>query len=98
MCPSRKLNVCPSTLQEGYGTYSPLARKRLFDGCLVSPFFSEPAPDTETDQANEAVKGIGRISRKISPPYWAILKTMQGRIINMTRLAMRSVPKSYIDT
>lgn len=73
VCPSRKLNVCPSTLQEGYGTYSPLARKRLFDGCLVSPFFSEPAPDTETDQANEAVKGIGRISLSGAQPKFSVV-------------------------
>lgn len=32
-----KLNVCPSTLQKGYNTYSPAARKALFDGREVSP-------------------------------------------------------------
>ena len=32
-----KLNVCPSTLQKGYDTYSPAARKALFDGREVSP-------------------------------------------------------------
>ena len=30
------LNVCPSTLAEGFNTYSPTARKLLFDGREVS--------------------------------------------------------------
>lgn len=28
----KEINVCPSTLQEGFGSYSPKAAKRLFDG------------------------------------------------------------------
>ena len=58
----KELTICPSTLQEGYNTYSPIARKALFDGHTVSHIFSEPSPDTETEEANEAVKSIGRIS------------------------------------
>ena len=30
------LNVCPSTLAEGFDTYSPTARKLLFNGKEVS--------------------------------------------------------------
>ena len=30
------INVCPSTLAEGFDTYSPAARKLLFDGKDVS--------------------------------------------------------------
>ena len=26
-----EINVCPSTLQEGFTTYSPVARKQLFE-------------------------------------------------------------------
>lgn len=33
----KEINVCPSTLQEGFGSYSPKAAKRLFDGKIVSP-------------------------------------------------------------
>ena len=32
------IKYCPSTLAEGYNTYSPQAVKRLFDGKKVSPF------------------------------------------------------------
>ena len=34
------LKVCPSTLAEGYDTYSPAARKALFDGVAVSLAFT----------------------------------------------------------
>jgi hypothetical protein len=33
-----EIKCCPSTLAEGYDTYSPQAVKRLFDGKRVSPF------------------------------------------------------------
>ena len=34
----KELNICPSTLQEGYDTYSPVARRLLFNGRAVSSF------------------------------------------------------------
>ena len=33
-----QLTTCPSTLATGYDTYSPIARKRLFDGKKIAPF------------------------------------------------------------
>lgn len=56
------LNICPSTLQRGYNTYSPLAQKILFDGQAVSHIFSEPNPDSDAKETAEAIKNIGRIS------------------------------------
>ena len=35
-----KLNICPSTLEEGYDTYSPSAIRSLFDGRKILPLFS----------------------------------------------------------
>lgn len=32
----KELTICPSTLREGYDTYSPDALKALFDGHAVS--------------------------------------------------------------
>lgn len=69
----KELNICPSTLQEGYNTYSPKACKSLFDGRSVSHIFSEPSPDTETEEANEAVKSIGRISLSGAQPKFSIV-------------------------
>ena len=58
----KALDVCPSTLQEGHRTYSPAARKTLFDGRNVSHVFSEPSPDTDADEVNDAIRSMGRIS------------------------------------
>ena len=69
----KDLTVCPSTLQEGYDTYSPAARRALFDGHAVSHMFSEPSPETETVEANEAVKSIGRISLSGAQPKFSII-------------------------
>jgi serine/threonine-protein kinase HipA len=47
-----KLKVCPSTLQSGYDTYSPLACRKLFNGKKVSPFLDF---DFEKDVHREAI-------------------------------------------
>lgn len=57
-----ELTVCPSTLECGYTTYSPSARKALFDGRDVSHIFSEPSPGTDTAETQNAVRTLGRIS------------------------------------
>ncbi len=69
----KDLTVCPSILQEGYDTYSPVARRTLFDGHAVSHIFSEPSPDTGTIEANEAVKSVGRISLSGAQPKFSIV-------------------------
>lgn len=69
----KDLTVCPSILQEGYNTYSPVARRTLFDGHAVSHIFSEPSPDTGTVEANEAVKSVGRISLSGAQPKFSIV-------------------------
>lgn len=67
------LNVCPSTLQEGYNAYSPSARKALFDGNAVSHIFSGAAPEAETPEAAEALKGVGRISLSGQQPKFSVV-------------------------
>jgi len=69
----KDLTVCPSILQEGYDTYSPIARRTLFDGHAVSHIFSEASPDTGTVGANEAVKSVGRISLSGAQPKFSIV-------------------------
>ena len=69
----KDLTVCPSILQEGYDTYSPVARRTLFDGHAVSHIFSEASPDTGTVEANEAIKSVGRISLSGAQPKFSIV-------------------------
>lgn len=69
----KELNICPSTLQEGFTTYSPTACKALFDGKTVSHIFSGPNPETDTIQANDAISNIGRISLSGAQPKFSVV-------------------------
>ena len=56
------LNVCPSTLAEGFDTYSPTARKLLFDGKVVSHILGFDSPNNESADKEEYARHVGRIS------------------------------------
>ena len=55
-----EIKFCPSTLAEGYNTYSPQAVKRLFDGKKVSPFLDFNI--NELKQSDVIVQAMQRIS------------------------------------
>ncbi len=57
-----QLNRCPSTLAEGFQTYSPTALKLLFDGNQVSHILPFNSPNHEGDSNEEYAKHVGRIS------------------------------------
>lgn len=69
----KELKVCPSTLQNGYSTYSPTAIRELFNGQIVSHIFADPRPNTETEEANEAIKSIVRISLSGAQPKFSVI-------------------------
>ena len=48
-----KIYVCPSTLAEGFDTYSPAARKLLFDGKEVSHILPFDSPNNESADTEE---------------------------------------------
>ena len=54
------LTVCPSTLAEGFDTYSPTARKKMFDDKAVSHYLRVPSPSTNSEEANEAIRNAKR--------------------------------------
>lgn len=65
------LKVCPSTLASGYETYSPIARKRLFDGKNISPFLSynpveEKNEETELFLKNQEHMSLSGVQTKYS--------------------------------
>lgn len=68
-----KLNVCPSTLAQGFDSYSPITLKMLFDGKKVSPFLPFPSPSAEQIEAKEALQNIGRISLSGVQPKFSML-------------------------
>ena len=57
-----EINVCPSTLQEGFTTYSPAARRQLFDGKEVSHVLDFDSPNNDNADKEAYLKNVGRIS------------------------------------
>lgn len=69
----KKIHICPSTLAEGYETYSPLARKNLFDGKKVSHYINAPSPSEDSVEAKEAICNAGRISLSGVQPKFSVV-------------------------
>lgn len=69
----KELSICPSTLKIGFNTYCPQALKELFDGQIVSHLFSMSSPDSNTTDADEALKNIGRISLSGAQPKFSVV-------------------------
>ena len=66
-----QLQYCPSTLAEGYTTYSPVALRRLFDGTRVSHVlpFAPPTVNEETAAAfidNRKRLSVSGVQEKLS--------------------------------
>ncbi|MDD4645259.1 MAG: HipA domain-containing protein [Bacteroidales bacterium] len=56
------LTICPSTLEAGYETYSPIARKRLFKGKHISPNLPYNPVEGNEEDARLFLKNRERIS------------------------------------
>lgn len=57
-----ELHYCPSTLKEGFNTYSPEACRRLFNGKRVSHILDFDSPNNESADFTDYASHIGRIS------------------------------------
>ena len=57
-----QLTVCPSTLADGFNTYSPVALKLMFDGHQVSHVLPFNSPNHEGVDNEEYAKHVGRVS------------------------------------
>ena len=56
------LKYCPSTLKEGFSTYSPEACRKLFGGKHVSHILDFDSPNNNSADSTDYVEHIGRIS------------------------------------
>lgn len=84
-----EIKYCPSTLAEGYNTYSPQAVKRLFDGKKVSPFLNFNI--NELKQSDVIVRAMQRISVS------GVQEKFSGLIYqNTIRIAESNERSSYI--
>ena len=95
-----KLCVCPSTLQSGFDTYSPMARKILFDGRPVSHILDFCSPSND-DADNEAyLKNVGRISLSGVQPKASLVVSSNNRLVRPSdeergTYILKPAPTSY---
>lgn len=75
------LNVCPSTLQEGFDTYSPIARKLLFDGKEVSHLLDFDSPNNDKADNEAYINNIGRISLSGVQPKASLVVNDENQLV-----------------
>ena len=94
-----ELNICPSTLAEGFQTYSPAAIKLLFDGRQVSHILPFSSPNNEDAENEEYAKHVGRVSLSgVQPKAGLIIKDNQlvrPSEQERSRYILKPAPSSY---
>ena len=94
-----ELNICPSTLAEGFQTYSPAAIKLLFDGRQVSHILPFSSPNNEEAENEEYAKHVGRVSLSgVQPKAGLIIKGNQlvrPSEQERSRYILKPAPSSY---
>lgn len=94
------LHVCPSTLAEGFDTYSPVARKLLFDGKEVSHILSFDSPNNENSDTEEYARHVGRISLSGVQPKASLMLNNHGQLVRPSegergQYILKPAPSSY---
>ena len=77
----KALSVCPSTLQEGYSTYSPAALRLLFDGQQVSHILDFDSPNNEDSDREGYLRNVGRISLSGVQPKASLIVNSQHQLV-----------------
>lgn len=94
------LNVCPSTLTEGFNGYSPAARKLLFDGKEVSHILPFDSPNNENADKEAYIRHVGRISLSGVQPKASLVLSADGQLIRPSEgqrglYILKPAPSSY---
>ena len=94
------LTVCPSTLAEGFDTYSPTARKLLFDGKVVSHILPFDSPNNENSDTEEYARHVGRISLSGVQPKASLVLNTDGHLVRPLdgergQYILKPAPSSY---
>lgn len=94
-----ELNICPSTLVEGFHTYSPTALKLLFDGVQVSHVLPFNSPNNDDADNEEYAKHVGRVSLSgVQPKAGLIVRGQQlvkPSAQERSRYILKPAPSSY---
>ena len=94
------INVCPSTLAEGFDTYSPAARKLLFDGKEVSHILPFDSPNNENADTEEYARHVGRISLSGVQPKASLVLSNNAQLARPSegergQYILKPAPSSY---
>ena len=95
-----EISICPSTLQEGFTTYSPVARKLLFDGKEVSHVLDFNSPNNDEADNEFYLKNVGRISLSGVQPKASLLVNGEGHLVRPAEnergtYILKPAPSSY---
>ena len=94
------IKVCPSTLAEGFDTYSPAARKILFDGKEVSHILPFDSPNNENADTEDYARHIGRISLSGVQPKASLVLNSNEKLMRPSegergQYILKPAPSSY---
>lgn len=87
-----EITVCPSLLKEGYSTYSPSARRQLFDGKKISHVLKISSPGSNSEGGRDAVMSVGRLSLSGAQPKFGLVIGADGEL----RLSQADEQSTYI--
>ena len=92
--------VCPSTLAEGFDTYSPNALKVLFDGRHISHILPFDSPNNEGDNHQDYIEHVGRISLSGVQPKASLTLDADNKLAKPAenergRYILKPAPSSY---
>lgn len=95
-----EIHVCPSTLAEGFHTYSPAARKLLFDGVEVSHILPFNSPNNDETVSSDYAEHVGRISLSGVQPKASLTLNDHHQLIKPAegergRYILKPAPSSY---
>ncbi len=74
------ISHCPSTLAEGFNTYSPAAIRSLFSGKRISHVLAFPSPSNSLHHPQQAINNAGRLSLSGAQPKFGLVATDDGTL------------------
>ena len=95
-----ELNICPSTLAEGFNTYSPTALRLMFDGREVSHVLTFDSPNNDESNDNDYSSHVGRISLSGVQPKASLTMNDDGELVKPAenqrgQYILKPAPQSY---
>ena len=95
-----QINVCPSTLAEGYSTYSPAALRLLFNGKVVSHILPFDSPNNEEADNSDYARHVGRISLSGVQPKASLILNADNQLVKPDEgergcYILKPAPSSY---